>query len=251
MNISITIYIYIYYDLYRFSKLRAWYRYLPFEGRSYLLFPWVGEQPRNHINPEVSDSEGLHWWVWEADFIDEIPIDGIGKDIIMRRPVKFNCFLRGLEGDANSPYMKGLDIIKKNNNLPKKITSRSSRGNINQAFEYARESHSQQIQDAVSMAIEIYNAMEEQCPEWIDRPGGVNVNLKDLKDSRNTHKISESSDDVVYNQPRSGVRRTQSEYITYTPRGVKLKHNDSLELVQPANRSKLSGKLSRKKNEYK
>lgn len=169
-------------DLYRYSKLRAWFRYLPFSGRSYLLFPWVGEQPRNEIDTSVDDTSGLHWWVWDADFIDELPIDGVGKDIIMRRPVVFNCFLRGLDGDPGGHYLRGLDVIKaRNTELPAKVS-----------FDYALGSHEQQLETAIEIAIEIYHLMEENCPQWIDNPG------------------SQSSESPI---ERPIMRRTQSEYI--------------------------------------
>ena len=101
----------IYEDLYRYAKLRGWFRSLPAEGKAYLIFPWRGQQPKNPINPCVDDRVGLHWWVWEADYIDELPINGIGKDIIMRRPFRFDCFLRGLDND----YLQGWGVICKNN----------------------------------------------------------------------------------------------------------------------------------------
>ena len=176
-------------DLVRFSKLRSWYRYLPLAGKNFLIFPWKGQQPRNVFNPDVTDTTGIHWWAWEADFIDEIPISGIGKDIIMRRPVTFNSFLRGLDGDANDPYLKGLDVIKNNNpdfSTPKPI-------------KHAHKEHKRQIDEAIRVAIEIHKLMTEQAPEWLDT-GLDNAELSD--------EYIELSPPA---SPRPKARRTKSE----------------------------------------
>jgi hypothetical protein len=160
----------IYEDLYRFSKLRGWFRSLPLSGRSYLLFPWRGQQPRNPFKPGVDDRYGLHWWIWEADYIDEIPIDGIGKDIIMRRPVKLNCFLRGLDGEPQRTYLQGWEVIKiKYPNIMRKLNKRHSKSHITPE-EYADKQHRKQLRKATDMAMEIYTLMQEQCPEWVEVP---------------------------------------------------------------------------------
>lgn len=206
-------------DLLRYSQMHAWFRYLTYEGKQYLLFPWRGEQPKNSIQTEVDDPDGLHWWVWDAHFIDELPIDGIGKDIIMRRPVTFNCFLRGLEGDVNNPVLKGLEVIKHNNpHLPKKIRYAKS------SFEFARDEHNKQIEKAVKTAMEIYVLFKRDCPRWLE--------VSDYQ--------SESSLEISENPPkkRSKVRRAQSDYLCYSPTNRKLKENMY---------TKISDKISRKK----
>ena len=98
-------------DIERFAKFHSWYKHLSYEGEDFLIFPWKGQQPRNVIDTKVEDEENLHWWVWRADFIDEIPVDGMGKDIIMRRPVRFNCFLRGLDGEEPHRHLRGMSVI--------------------------------------------------------------------------------------------------------------------------------------------
>jgi len=145
----------------------------------------------------------------------------------MRRPVTFNCFLRGLEGDVNKPFLKGWEVIKKNNsNLPKKIKHAKS------DFEFARNAHNDQIDSAVKTTIEIYKLMKKECSEWLE-----------------THKFTDSSssfDDaelLEHLEDRPSVRRTQSEYINYSPRGVKIKKGQSKKVFH----TKLSDKLSRKK----
>ena len=97
------------YDLLRFSKLHLWYKNLPFDGQSYLIFPWKGQQPQNHFNPYISDQERLHWWLYPADFIDEIPVTGYGKEIVMQNAITLNCFLRGIEEDG---HIRGWCLIK-------------------------------------------------------------------------------------------------------------------------------------------
>ena len=227
-------------DILRYSQLHAWFRYLTYEGKSYLLFPWKGEQPKNSIHPEVSDPVGIHWWVWDAHFIDELPIDGIGKDIIMRRPVTFNCFLRGLEGDVNNPVLKGWEVIKHNNpHLPKKIRHTKS------SFDFARSEHNDQIEKAVKTAMEIYVLFKKDCPEWLEIPDASDISdaSDDMSDVSSQEESLGSADiprtpvRKLHKKPK--VRRTQSDYLHYSPANIKLK-----ETIY----TKLSDKLSRKKN---
>lgn len=213
-------------DMLRYSQLHAWFRYLTYEGKQYLLFPWKGEQPKNSIDSEVEDPIGIHWWVWDAHFIDELPIDGIGKDIIMRRPVTFNCFLRGLEGDVNNPVLKGWEVIKHNNpHLPKKIRHAKS------SFEFVRDEHNKQIEKAVKIAMEIYVLFKKDCPQWLE-----------ISESRESGESGESqkSDEHTggIHKKRSKVRRAESDYFCYSPVNRKLKENIY---------TKLSDKISRKK----
>ena len=101
-------------DVERFSKLHGWAKHLTLEGQSYLLFPWKGQQPRTPFEPDITDGEGIHWWAWDAKDINEIPICGVGKDIIMRHPVQFNCCLRGIETAADgTQYIDGIAAIER------------------------------------------------------------------------------------------------------------------------------------------
>lgn len=155
-------------DLERFSRLHSWYLHLPFAGESYLLFPWRGEQPKTPFDPQVEDKEGIHWWAWDARDIDEIPIDGIGKDIIMRNPVIFNCCLRGVEVAADgSTYVEGFSVIMRND--PEFETSLRANYPGLKSFERMFEHESYcQISRAVRTARLIKAMFEEQCPWWLE-----------------------------------------------------------------------------------
>lgn len=153
-------------DIERFSKMHNWYKNLPYKGVSYLIFPWKGQQPRNVIDLKVDDPDKWHWWIWLADFIDEIPIDGIGKDIIMRNAVDFNCFFRGLDGDPSNHYLRGMSIIRlKNPDVEKNLEMRYSRSASPEAF--AVLEHERQVSLAVNAAHKIYDLMSISCPKWL------------------------------------------------------------------------------------
>ena len=181
-------------DLERFSKSRSWFRTLPLQGRKFLVFPWKGQQPYNPFTPNVEDSEGLHWWVWEADYIDEIPIHGIGKDIIMRRPVIFNCFLRGIDGEPDHPHLRGLDVIRTNN----------PGFEVSNYTKHAKKEHKRQIKEAVKTVVNIYYAMMVGAPEW-------------LKEEEVPESHSESHLESPY-WTRPKVRRTKSDFSLESPK---------------------------------
>jgi hypothetical protein len=85
-------------DLERFSKLKLWYKLLPVEGTEFLAFPWKGEQLSNvYTIPEGYDDDRVHWHFIESEKIEEMPLSGKAKEFIMRNPIRFNCFLRGVE----------------------------------------------------------------------------------------------------------------------------------------------------------
>jgi hypothetical protein len=48
-------------DFLRFSRLHSWYKHIPIEGDEFYVFRDVGEQPRNGVNPEITDLSGMHW----------------------------------------------------------------------------------------------------------------------------------------------------------------------------------------------
>lgn len=194
-------------DITRFAKFHSWYKHLSYEGDDFLIFPWKGQQPRNVLDIRVEDEEGLHWWVWRADFIDEIPIDGIGKDIIMRRPVKLNCFLRGLDGEEPNRHLRGWYIIQtKNPDIEEDL--KRTYPDLMAAEEYAITEHSRQIYAAVSTAKTIYNLMKRACPEWI----GVDPDLS-LGDSFDSSEADTPEKTVYIAKPvtRKPLRRAQSE----------------------------------------
>lgn len=154
-------------DIERFSRLHSWFTHLSARGEKYLLFPWRGEQPKTPFDPQIEDTTGIHWWAWDARDIDEIPIDGIGKDIIMRHPVTFNCCLRGVEIAADgSTYIDGYSIITRNEPEfePQLRAKYSGLNSLERMFEY--ESYCQ-IARAVKTARLIKLMFEEQCPWWL------------------------------------------------------------------------------------
>ena len=166
------------YDLLRFSKLHLWYKNLTFEGSSYLIFPWKGQQPKNHFNPKVPDSERMHWWLYPADFIDEIPIIGYGKEIVMQNATTLNCFLRGVEDDG---VIRGWCLIKgRSPKLNSILRKRYPNVNSGDPELYARLECNRQLSNTVKSAHKIYTAMFKKCPEWL---GGSNGFVKTLSSS--------------------------------------------------------------------
>ncbi len=161
-------------DVLRFCKSHNWYRYLPWHGKEYLIFPWKGQQPKSTLDLKVEDSVNLHWWFWDADFIEEIPINGIGKDIIMRRPIRFNCFLRGFDGEGENKYFAGVGVIR--------VKSPEVEEDLRQKYEshkkkdisfLANMEHLDQVRNAVNIGFQICELFKTKCPEWlgINSPG--------------------------------------------------------------------------------
>lgn len=155
-------------DVLRFCKSHTWYRSLPFHGKDYLMFPWKGQQPRSTLDLKVMDSEGMHWWFWDADFIDEIPINGVGKDIIMRRPVRFNCFLRGFDGTAENIYFAGVGVIKvKFPDVEEELRQKYDSHQKKDISFLANMEHFEQVKNAVDIGSQIYELFKTECPEWL------------------------------------------------------------------------------------
>ena len=158
-------------DLVRFSTLHLWFKLLPYEGREYLAFPWKGEQPRNCISPRVNDSESedYHWWFWDAEYIEEIPVSGIAKDIIMRRPVVFNCFFRGIEGAGSHKYLRGLSVIKRRQENIESLINDKYPG-IFTLYSQVELEYSLQIERAANTIREICSLLTELAPKWLGLP---------------------------------------------------------------------------------
>lgn len=156
-------------DLERFSKLHLWYKELPLGGRNFILFPWKGQQPKNYINQLVLDKKEHHWHVWDASRIDEIPISGLGKDVIMRRSVIFNCFLWGASDSLNGErFIRGWSVLKQR--FPEvKSYLRKKHKKMKIVDGVLLESH-RQIQAAIKAADEIVSEMILRCPEWLGLP---------------------------------------------------------------------------------
>lgn len=153
-------------DLLRFSKLHLWYQELSFEGKSYLIFPWKGQQPKNHFDPQVKDSENLHWWLYPASFIDEVPVSGYGKEIVMQNPVILNCFLRGVEKDGT---IKGWHMVKcRTPKLKSSLQKRYPHINSAESGSYVTLEFQRQLGNATKSAYKIYVAMTKKSPEWLE-----------------------------------------------------------------------------------
>jgi hypothetical protein len=187
-------------DLLRFSKLHMWYKHLSYEGKSFLIFPWRGEQPKNSFDPQIIDDNNLHWWIYYSDFIDEIPIDGRGKEIIMQNSIKFNCFLRGVETDCHTKdqsYFRGWFLLKRKYPKIEKILRKKypyAKGDINTfvIMEYLA-----QIETAEEKANIIFKLFLSECPKWLDYPERPFVGEKDI--SFLSHKMTTLSSDELSN----------------------------------------------------
>lgn len=162
-------------DALRFSQQHAWYRRLTPGGEDFLVFPWQGQQPKTPFAPDVADPHGMHWWFWSANDIDEIPIHGAGKDILMRRPVRLNCFFRGTEGSQESPVVHGWAVIERRFPKIQKQLKRTYAGvDLSQSQGLAlvfQAEHQRQVDALAQAAEEIAALFRARCPEWLAPQG--------------------------------------------------------------------------------
>ena len=199
-------------DIDRFCRLHMWFRYLPIEGKEYLIFPWKGEQPRNPIKPDVNDIDGLHWWIWDSAFIDEIPISGVGKDILMRHKFQLNCFLRGEEPNPDgTTFIKGWSVITAK--YPDAANSMKDKYPGKQVNDYYRLERLHQVKKMILMAVDIFLAFKSTCPEWLttdvsvdndERQLNRNFSMDSMTFVRNTHDNTSTShlaDDNPHEDP--------------------------------------------------
>lgn len=201
-------------DVNRFSRIHMWFRFLPLEGREYLIFPWKGQQPKNPINQDVSDTDELHWWIWDAAFIDEIPIIGVGKDILMRHGVMLNCFLRGCELNPDgSIFVKGWAVISSRYPRVMDILHRRHDSTLSDEFHgdvnmYYKIEQDAQITNLITAAKNIFTLFQQNCPEWL--------NATDVHDERRLNRnfsmdsISVSPEIITRN--RSNSRADHSDH---------------------------------------
>lgn len=174
-------------DIERFTKLHLWFKLLSVQGKNFIIFPWKGEQHKNYINPEIDINDtGYHWHFWDADNIEEIPIEGIGKDIIMRRLVNFNCFLWGLDYSENGGvYTRGWSIITRR--YPKLEKTLKKKHNKTLITDIIKIEQTKQVLEALNNIYEIMNEMQKFCPELL----GLNYNKMTMSDP--THQICKSN----------------------------------------------------------
>jgi hypothetical protein len=216
-------------DVNRFSRLHMWFRYLPLDGKEYLIFPWKGQQPKNPITQEINDKDGLHWWIWDSAFIDEIPIYGVGKDILMRYKVTLNCFLRGDENNIDgSVYVKGwavilsryphvMDVLRKRYDS---MLSSEFHGDINMYFKLEKEAQTKRLLNAAKNIIALF---QQNCPEWLNTeldPAERKLNRNFSLDSIDYHSMSGSPPKLEM------ITRTRSDSREHHNYGTK-HHSDS------------------------
>lgn len=155
-------------DITRFFRLHMWFRYLPLDGKEYLLFPWKGQQPKNAVEHDTLDTQGIHWWIWDSAFIDEIPISGVGKDILMRYRILLNCFIRGEEDNLDgSVHVKGWQAILNKYPRAQDILKRrhpSANDDVHLYFRYEMDS---QIKQTLTAVKNILGMFQKNCPEWL------------------------------------------------------------------------------------
>lgn len=177
-------------DLQRFSKLHLWFKLLPLEGKNFIIFPWKGEQPKNYINPEtdVNDTE-YHWHFWESERIEEIPISGIGKDIIMRRLVNFNSFLWGVQySNDGDIYTRGWSIMTRKTPKLEKYLRKKYKDPSLKIVDIIKIENEKQISEGLNKIYEIVDEMTEFCPELLGLPYN-----KKLSNSDPTHQICKNN----------------------------------------------------------
>ncbi|CAF3596936.1 unnamed protein product [Rotaria sp. Silwood1] len=80
-------------DIERFSTLHSWYKHLAFKdgGTEFIIFPQKGEQPRNSIDPSITDTAGLHWFFLRICDQSIITDERIRK-ILVRHSFQLNPF---------------------------------------------------------------------------------------------------------------------------------------------------------------
>jgi len=126
----------------------------------------------------------------------------------MRRPVRFNCFLRGLDGEEPHRHLRGMSVIANKNPDVMKIF-RGKYPELKSAEEYAAVEYTRQICVAVSTAKTIYNIMKRVCPELIGLDPGDDLSLGDSFESAE----AESPEKTVYIQePAEPGRRVINHF---------------------------------------
>lgn len=92
----------LYSDFKRFQTLHSWYKHIPLDGIDFYVYQVKGEQARNGVHPQITDSEGMHW-----HFTYRIP-NNIATPVYK---VRFGPFLRGVEG-SDKKHVWGIWIIR-------------------------------------------------------------------------------------------------------------------------------------------
>lgn len=109
-------------DFKRFQGLHSWYKHLPLAGTPFYTFLDVGEQHRNGIHSEVSDSVNRHWHFIEAEYRASADRGPFRK---FYGPFNLGAFLRGVEGSAEAPYLQ---------NIPSEMQRGVGHGEVHEKF---------------------------------------------------------------------------------------------------------------------
>ena len=95
-------------DFERFSKQHSWYKHLPVpwnkkeSSEKFYIVLRKGQQP-GCPNPEVDDSEGMHWGFYTRGCIKALNLKVDEKTF--QYPIHCNAFLRGVEG-GDHPHIR-------------------------------------------------------------------------------------------------------------------------------------------------
>jgi hypothetical protein len=136
------------------------------------MFPFPGKQPRN-IFQRREDIDSIHWWFLEVELLDELPLEGKIKEIIMMNPVTFNCFLRGTEKTSGeSPVLKGtFEIEEFNAGIMSKLREKYPNVRVPSGSDailtYANLEKRDQISSALKTGKRIFKAIAKTNPEYL------------------------------------------------------------------------------------
>jgi len=229
-------------DIHRFSKLHLWYKELPLKGENFIIFPWKGKQPQNYLTlpDSAEDAEKYTWHIWRASRIDEIPLHGIEKDVVMRRSVIFNSFLWGVSHDKEgNVFLPGWGVLRQRYpQIEEVLREKYGSKPIN---EMVKAEQKVQIQKAIQTAREIVSEMIIRCPVGIGLPS------RDLAASDPTIQICE---DNLRRDYTSRVIKNEGQLVLDIQRGpeetpkVKGPRSPRPSPERHAIRRKLSRKLS-------
>lgn len=159
-------------DLELFSRMHMWQRELTPSGRQFLAFPWKGRQPKNELQRVLDDQSTLHWWFWPSERIDELPLSGRAKEIIMERSITFNSFLRGVElAPEDQSNIQGVTrgwslMTTKHPDLQRVMQMKYPEANGDTRY-YFEQEHEAQLQDALITLHAIYTRLLLDCPELL------------------------------------------------------------------------------------
>jgi len=183
-------------DIERFATLHLWYKELSYKGKQFIIFPWKGVQPQNYLITPKETSD-YTWHIWEASRVDEIPITGRGKVLIIRNTITFNCLLYGCQKDqiGNSFIPGWVRLVDKYPSLHQLKEKYGVKSYIDGVL---KEKHLQ-IADAINAAHEILTGLSLYDPEWLGlppkfSPARSDSEIQTYKTSDRKVKLTQSTD---------------------------------------------------------